>query len=64
MSIHALREEGDVPPPLWHPDLQISIHALREEGDPKRRGGGGKLAISIHALREEGDYALYRVHIK
>ena len=34
ISIHALREEGDVPgqpPPLA--GLSISIHALREEGD-------------------------------
>ena len=35
ISIHALREEGD----LWLAfieslDLDISIHALREEGDP------------------------------
>ena len=34
ISIHALREEGDVPDveELVIPD--ISIHALREEGDP------------------------------
>ena len=35
ISIHALREEGDV---LWRDlgaDRHISIHALREEGDPK-----------------------------
>ena len=56
ISIHALREEGDID--RLHKALNnmaISIHALREEGD------GGKLrfyrrkAISIHALREEGD---------
>ena len=57
ISIHALREEGDL-------DLcdrgsgyrVISIHALREEGDagsPKTRTGFRN--ISIHALREEGD---------
>ena len=61
ISIHALREEGDV-----HQEIQlqsahvISIHALREEGD---------LSpvwfltltwnISIHALREEGDGFLF-----
>ena len=34
ISIHALREEGDVPIlPLSNPTLIISIHALREEGD-------------------------------
>ncbi len=33
ISIHALREEGDV---IWHTETDssiISIHALREEGD-------------------------------
>ena len=34
ISIHALREEGDVGMPLGvEPSQQISIHALREEGD-------------------------------
>ena len=56
ISIHALREEGDLfftcPP---YADL-ISIHALREEGDPWPRGRRSRAAgISIHALREEGD---------
>ena len=34
ISIHALREEGDLQPPADDPQQQISIHALREEGDP------------------------------
>ena len=38
ISIHALREEGDL---LWvlakMSGLSISIHALREEGDSKNR---------------------------
>ena len=57
ISIHALREEGDV----YHRGrsrgvYQISIHALREEGDPcKYRVGSTLKIISIHALREEGD---------
>ena len=57
ISIHALREEGDIQ--HIHQDdgrHVISIHALREEGD--RDGGSGVLGnttISIHALREEGD---------
>ena len=36
ISIHALREEGDisVPDPIDH-YIKISIHALREEGDLK-----------------------------
>ena len=38
ISIHALREEGDVD--IFHPlcGLGISIHALREEGDAISRG--------------------------
>ena len=56
ISIHALREEGDLHPGDvdWPP--VISIHALREEGDNFRPGTLKKYqAISIHALREEGD---------
>ena len=34
ISIHALREEGDVQPEILRLDADISIHALREEGDP------------------------------
>ena len=33
ISIHALREEGDLISALFDPDYIISIHALREEGD-------------------------------
>ena len=33
ISIHALREEGDVLPLLHDRTIRISIHALREEGD-------------------------------
>ena len=57
ISIHALREEGDLPgqrPPLWQ---QISIHALREEGDLPGQRPPLWQQISIHALREEGDKA-------
>ena len=37
ISIHALREEGDLPVVRSRPgDLRISIHALREEGDVYR----------------------------
>ena len=56
ISIHALREEGDVVLlvlPL-RPRL-ISIHALREEGDEGARVALEPFRISIHALREEGD---------
>ena len=56
ISIHALREEGDLVIFFLFLLLPISIHALREEGD----GRAGAAAnhddrISIHALREEGD---------
>ena len=36
ISIHALREEGDIAD-FWHPvfPCEISIHALREEGDKR-----------------------------
>ena len=57
ISIHALREEGDLHPLFLDAIISdISIHALREEGDT----GFGRLCccgfpISIHALREEGD---------
>ena len=33
ISIHALREEGDLADYLGLPTKVISIHALREEGD-------------------------------
>ena len=33
ISIHALREEGDLNPPTQEKGPPISIHALREEGD-------------------------------
>ena len=56
ISIHALREEGDlVLLGEQRVFTSISIHALREEGDhPPRRSSRCK-PISIHALREEGD---------
>ena len=33
ISIHALREEGDLAASGWEQADEISIHALREEGD-------------------------------
>ena len=56
ISIHALREEGDLLQGFQHPHIPISIHALREEGDLAVRGRPlHPKVISIHALREEGD---------
>ena len=55
ISIHALREEGDMDCCSHWLHCRISIHALREEGDLGVGHGGASLLISIHALREEGD---------
>ena len=57
ISIHALREEGDVQQGTVCVNLfRISIHALREEGDPEDFYCWYPTPISIHALREEGDW--------
>ena len=56
ISIHALREEGDVlvaGQRIAH--LDISTHALREEGDLFQAFPAFQFRISTHALREEGD---------
>ena len=58
ISIHALREEGDLRGEMGNlTPGTISIHALREEGDPATNRRPVPTAISIHALREEGDRA-------
>ena len=57
ISIHALREEGDIKLLFRLASKNISIHALREEGDLTRmRQPNNRVQISIHALREEGDW--------
>ena len=55
ISIHALREEGDLPELFQFVLNDISIHALREEGDLLKELTDAIDLISIHALREEGD---------
>ena len=55
ISIHALREEGDVQAEVFRLHADISIHALREEGDVLPQKSVRHEEISIHALREEGD---------
>ena len=55
ISIHALREEGDICYQVGSLIYVISIHALREEGDVCLIGTVLHRLISIHALREEGD---------
>ena len=55
ISIHALREEGDLFAQICKDRIIISIHALREEGDWILRPSFQARQISIHALREEGD---------
>ena len=57
ISIHALREEGDVSATSGEQTRSISIHALREEGDASLPEGLLRRSISIHALREEGDFS-------
>ena len=58
ISIHALREEGDIASFHSVHDVGISIHALREEGDISHKDDLVNRDISIHALREEGDHVL------
>ena len=55
ISIHALREESDVPGGAAAVLYLISIHALREESDHVLRLCAIDAIISIHALREESD---------
>ena len=55
ISIHALREEGDLENYDSLETVKISIHALREEGDVGLKLSECLIWISIHALREEGD---------
>ena len=55
ISIHALREEGDIVHGIGESLSFISIHALREEGDQGAVDIAQATQISIHALREEGD---------
>ena len=60
ISIHALREEGDlVLCAIGVSSENISIHALREEGDRVRTLVRQHPSISIHALREEGDRQMH-----
>ena len=59
ISIHALREEGDVAghqPPHIPPKFLSTPSARRATAVP--RFHGGRSEISIHALREEGDESL------
>ena len=55
ISIHALREGGDVDKLELRLALFISIHALREGGDRGGHAAAPQQRISIHALREGGD---------
>ena len=53
ISIHALREEGDLLVVSSHDTKKISIHALREEGDPmaKSRTNMPELFLSTPSAR-------------
>ena len=61
ISIHALREEGDIHTQKLLNQKHISIHALREEGDAPKKDTQKAGQISIHALREEGDQTIQRL---
>ncbi len=64
ISIHALREEGDLKISDAQLSELISIHALREEGDREDSECAALMGvISIHALREEGDLMLLKCTI-
>ena len=66
ISIHALREEGDLAAEQCEEVSGcISIHALREEGDTDYRLIRlAEFDISIHALREEGDFLQTTIYTK
>ena len=56
ISIHALREEGDVRTPTAAPTLSYFNPRPPRGGRPViRAGDAAAIPISIHALREEGD---------
>ena len=57
ISIHALREEGDIPMELTGYTEDISIHALREEGDAAsiRRTTGWSTFLSTPSARRATD---------
>ena len=59
ISIHALREEGDVVQPLTH-DLLVNFYPRPPRGGRQQSGEPSCLRrwISIHALREEGDHLI------
>ena len=56
ISIHALREEGDLGATIdrLHRAIFLSTPSARR-ATARSRAQGGRLEISIHALREEGD---------
>ena len=59
ISIHALREEGDLSPPflgLFQPSFLSTPSARR--ATQAEGAGGTRPTISIHALREEGDHRI------
>ena len=59
ISIHALREEGDMMSSVFHPGMLsfLSTPSVRRATHGGKRTGHQQ-AISIHALREEGDAEL------
>ena len=56
ISIHALREEGDLRQAVAVQQYYISIHALREEGDSKNRENTLCFCFSIHGFAQNGKH--------
>ena len=59
ISIHALREEGDLPM-VTSSHVRTNFYPRPPRGGRhlQKRGFKRRMVISIHALREEGDHAV------
>ena len=63
ISIHALREEGDILHSAGVASLQIFLSTpSARRATPQHRRFYNAQTISIHALREEGDLAAAQIH--
>ena len=65
ISIHALREEGDLNPPTQE-KRPTNFYPRPPRGGRRAhaRNNVPNLYISIHALREEGDYSLPAANVQ
>ena len=56
ISIHALREEGDIAQAAFNGTLKLFLSTpSARRATPGAENQPGRAVISIHALREEGD---------